>query len=305
MRSEVGFRRLVSFSDAVVAIAITLLILPLVDAASSIGTTGIGHFLSDNRTKLLAFLLSFVVIGRFWWGQHQVFERVKTYNPLLVWGMFVWLLSIVFLPFPTELISSAQDGNSGRHLRHLHRDRSCWRRSRCSSNCDGGALARAAERRAPRQFDHRRCRRPHRSHGSRTGHRRRRAGHRTLGPPAAPGLDTHSNGSWPEGDRPDSSSGRSQPCTARPGRRPRSPHYPDHRVPPRVRLADRVGVSTGRGGQPGRASRPAGPILTVLRPSGPGCSVVSTRSPVGRGWRSTIAGSSPASPIDRRRVDGT
>jgi len=111
MRSEVGFRRLVSFSDAVVAIAITLLILPLVDAASSIGTTGIGHFLSDNRTKLLAFLLSFVVIGRFWWGQHQVFERVKTYNSLLVWGMFVWLLSIVFLPFPTELLSSAQDGN--------------------------------------------------------------------------------------------------------------------------------------------------------------------------------------------------
>ena len=110
MQSEVGFRRLVNFSDAVVAIAITLLILPLVDRASSIGATGIGSFLSDNETKLLAFLLSFVVIGRFWWGQHQVFERVKSYNALLVWGMFVWLLSIVFLPFPTELISSAQGG---------------------------------------------------------------------------------------------------------------------------------------------------------------------------------------------------
>jgi uncharacterized membrane protein len=110
MQSEVGFRRLVNFSDAVVAIAITLLILPLVDRASSIGATGIGSFLNDNETKLLAFLLSFVVIGRFWWGQHQVFERVKSYNSLLVWGMFVWLLSIVFLPFPTELISSAQGG---------------------------------------------------------------------------------------------------------------------------------------------------------------------------------------------------
>lgn len=111
MRSEVGFRRLVNFSDAVVAIAITLLILPLVDGASSIGTTGIGHFLNENKTKLLAFLLSFVVIGRFWWSQHQVFERVKSYNSLLVWGLFVWLLSIVFLPFPTELLSAAEDGN--------------------------------------------------------------------------------------------------------------------------------------------------------------------------------------------------
>ena len=111
MRSEVGFRRLVNFSDAVVAIAMTLLILPLVDSASAIGTSGLGHFLNEDKTKLLAFLLSFVVIGRFWWGQHQVFERVKSYNPLLVWGMFVWLLSIVFLPFPTELISSTHQGS--------------------------------------------------------------------------------------------------------------------------------------------------------------------------------------------------
>ncbi len=40
MRSERGFHRLVNFSDAVVAIAITLLVLPLVDAASAIGTVG-------------------------------------------------------------------------------------------------------------------------------------------------------------------------------------------------------------------------------------------------------------------------
>lgn len=104
MATDTGLQRLVTFSDAVVAIAITLLVLPLVDAASAIGSMGVGHFLDDNGSRLLAFSLSFVVIGNFWWGQHQMFERIKTYNSFLVWSMFLWLFSIVFLPFPTELL---------------------------------------------------------------------------------------------------------------------------------------------------------------------------------------------------------
>lgn len=110
MRSETGLRRLVNFNDAVVAIAITLLILPLVDAAGAIGRTGVSQFLRAHATGLEAFLLSFAVIGSFWWGQHRLFERVRNYNSVLVAAMFVWLLSIVFLPFPTELLQSAQHG---------------------------------------------------------------------------------------------------------------------------------------------------------------------------------------------------
>ena len=106
MRSERGFHRLANFSDAVVAIAITLLVLPLVDEASSIGSMEPSTFIHDNRARLLAFALSFAVIGLFWWGQHQMFEVVGSYNAVLVWGMFVWLFSIVFLPFPTELLGS-------------------------------------------------------------------------------------------------------------------------------------------------------------------------------------------------------
>lgn len=110
MPSEHGFHRLVGFTDAVVAIAITLLVLPLVDSASSIGRTGLGTFLSANSTKLWSFALSFAVIGTFWWGQHRVFVCVKAYNPVMVWAIFVWLFSIVFLPFPTELLGSARSG---------------------------------------------------------------------------------------------------------------------------------------------------------------------------------------------------
>jgi len=86
MHSEAGFRRLVNFSDAVVAIAITLLILPLVDSAANIGGAELGHFLADNGSKLLGFALSFVVIGRFWWAQHTMFERLQSYDRVRTGG---------------------------------------------------------------------------------------------------------------------------------------------------------------------------------------------------------------------------
>ena len=115
MGTEHGFRRLENFSDAVVAIAITLLILPLVDSASSIGPGGLGPFIDHHGSQFLAFGLSFAVIGSFWWGQHKALVHVVGYDRLLVAGMFVWILSIVFLPFPTELLSAATNGGQGVH----------------------------------------------------------------------------------------------------------------------------------------------------------------------------------------------
>jgi uncharacterized membrane protein len=103
----------------VVAIAITLLILPLVDAASALGTRGVGPFLDTNRDRLFAFTLSFAVIGLFWWGHHRMFEKVKGYNSVLAWGLFIWLFSIVFLPFPTELLGSAKSNNVEAHAIYI------------------------------------------------------------------------------------------------------------------------------------------------------------------------------------------
>jgi len=119
MRSESGLHRLINFSDAVVAVAITLLVLPLVDAAGKSDDRGIDHFLRAHASGLVGFFLSFAVIGSFWWGQHHLFERVKGYNAVLVAGMFVWLLSIVFLPFSTELIQSTARGLPTAHAIYI------------------------------------------------------------------------------------------------------------------------------------------------------------------------------------------
>ncbi|RFA10564.1 hypothetical protein B7R54_16135 [Subtercola boreus] len=99
-----GYDRLVNLSDAVIAIAVTLLILPLVDRAGDISSTSPAQFLEDNVQGLLLFGLSFVVIARFWLLHHQIYRVIEGYTIPLVWVNFAWLLSIVFLPFPTELL---------------------------------------------------------------------------------------------------------------------------------------------------------------------------------------------------------
>ncbi|RFA16183.1 hypothetical protein B7R21_02000 [Subtercola boreus] len=107
-----GYDRLVNLSDAVIAIAVTLLILPLVDDARQIGTGTVADFLSENASQLFLFVLSFVVIARFWLLHHQIYRNIDGYTIPLVWVNFAWLLSIVFLPFPTELLGhgSSVDG---------------------------------------------------------------------------------------------------------------------------------------------------------------------------------------------------
>ena len=107
IRTERGLDRLVNFSDATVAIAITLLILPLVDAAHEIAHESFSVFFSDNFWQLLAFAISFAVIARFWVVHHRVFEWVRNYDGRLVWLNFVWLATIAFMPFTTNVLSNS------------------------------------------------------------------------------------------------------------------------------------------------------------------------------------------------------
>jgi uncharacterized membrane protein len=101
-----GVDRIIAFSDAVAAIAATLLILPLVDVATDIGHERLARLLSDNTDKLFVFVLSFAVICRFWLVHHAMYEHVVDYTPGLIRINFVWLLSIAFLPFPTQIIGA-------------------------------------------------------------------------------------------------------------------------------------------------------------------------------------------------------
>ena len=103
------FERFLTFVDAVVAIAITLLVLPLVDVAGELALPGrdqsVVHLLRDHEAQLYAFLLSFAVIANLWFTQHHVIRPVVAHDTAVTRLMVLWLLMIVFLPFPTALVA--------------------------------------------------------------------------------------------------------------------------------------------------------------------------------------------------------
>jgi len=107
MQTTRGLDRLVFFTDAVSAIAITLLILPLVDSVSQAAHQHLdaAQFLGDNGEEIGAFVLSFAVIARLWMTHHAIFEHVRSYNRPLLLLSLLWAFTVVFLPLPTEMVS--------------------------------------------------------------------------------------------------------------------------------------------------------------------------------------------------------
>lgn len=86
------------------AIAISLLILPVVGSVADGRTSSATDLLGDNGDRLFAFVLSFVVIAWLWITHHRMFETVTGYSPAILWANMLWLISIVSLPLPTELL---------------------------------------------------------------------------------------------------------------------------------------------------------------------------------------------------------
>ena len=118
VRTERGLDRLVNFSDATAAIAITLLLLPLVDVASTLRSGELSEFLGEHRGMIIAFVVSFAVIARMWTLHHRLFEVVRSYTPLLVRVNFLWLASIAFLPVASNVLATAgqEPGPSGLYI---------------------------------------------------------------------------------------------------------------------------------------------------------------------------------------------
>lgn len=96
--------RMTFFSDAVVAIAITLLAIELqVPQGSTFAEIAAGFH--ANWGEYLAFLISFAVIGRHWISHHRLFRYVGRADTTTIWINLAWLLIIVITPFLTRFIA--------------------------------------------------------------------------------------------------------------------------------------------------------------------------------------------------------
>ena len=101
--NEVEFGRIVAFSDGVFSIAITLLVLNL-GIEKGLTEGQIDNAIWNLREDLLAYAISFAVIGRFWLVHHRFFSEVEAFDGRLIGLNMLYLGWIVLLPFSSEVL---------------------------------------------------------------------------------------------------------------------------------------------------------------------------------------------------------
>jgi len=96
-------QRLEAFSDGVFAIVITLLILDVhLPSQGALSWTALAQALPN----VLAFILSFVLVGTYWIAHHMMWGFVGRVDRYLLWLNLALLLTVVFIPFPAALLGA-------------------------------------------------------------------------------------------------------------------------------------------------------------------------------------------------------
>ena len=96
--------RLEMFSDGVLAIAITLLIIEV--HVPRAGREGLWHALAQEWPSYVAYVVSFLTIGIMWVNHHGMFERIAHIDRGLLFLNLGLLSGIAFLPFPTAVLAA-------------------------------------------------------------------------------------------------------------------------------------------------------------------------------------------------------
>jgi len=99
--------RIVFFSDAVFAIAITLLIIEV--KVPHLEHTATSREFLNELLKLtpnfIGYFFSFFVIGAYWVGHHRIYGMIVDWDYGLVWRNIYFLSAIAFMPFTTAFFS--------------------------------------------------------------------------------------------------------------------------------------------------------------------------------------------------------
>jgi uncharacterized membrane protein len=99
--------RLVMFSDGVIAIAITLLVLDirLPELPEHADSAALAAALLAIMPKIAAYGLSFLVVGELWYVHHMKFRYIDRCDARLIWLNMLFLMTIGFVPFASSVLS--------------------------------------------------------------------------------------------------------------------------------------------------------------------------------------------------------
>ena len=107
---ELEFDRLAFFSDAVFAIAMTLLVVGIGNI--HVRDSKLADTLGNKDNEIFGFFLSFLVIGFYWLAHHRFFSKLSAIDVRFMKLNLVYLAAIAFMPFPTALVGSYGDSES-------------------------------------------------------------------------------------------------------------------------------------------------------------------------------------------------
>lgn len=106
LKKEFQLERLILFSDAVFAIAITLLVIEIKIPElehGEVSESALLHKLGELVPKFLGFIVSFLLIGLYWSIHHRMFGFVTNYTRKLIVLNLFFLFTIVLMPFSTGI----------------------------------------------------------------------------------------------------------------------------------------------------------------------------------------------------------
>jgi TMEM175 potassium channel family protein len=105
-QGELRLTRIEAFSDGVFAVAVTLLVLdlkvPMLDAHSDVDL--LARALIDQLPRLLSWLISFIIVCKFWLNHHHLLGLARHADYGFVWLNSIFLMGQTFTPFPTALV---------------------------------------------------------------------------------------------------------------------------------------------------------------------------------------------------------
>ncbi len=100
--------RLETFTDCVIAIIITIMILELKLPAlgKHASATQINSYLHDLLPYFLTYAFSYMMIGIFWTNHHHMFFLLETTDETLLWQNFLFMFMLSLIPFATALVGA-------------------------------------------------------------------------------------------------------------------------------------------------------------------------------------------------------
>ncbi|MEV0150329.1 MULTISPECIES: TMEM175 family protein [unclassified Nonomuraea] len=104
-----GLERMIFFSDAVIAIMLTLLALEL-PVPEAHDPAHLWTALAEHSSQYIAFLISFSVIAVAWTAHHMFFTHVSHSDPALITLNLLTLLGYVLIPWASKTLGDVPNG---------------------------------------------------------------------------------------------------------------------------------------------------------------------------------------------------